>query len=64
MLPEKPDAETQKAFEAMKIFVENLVYNAYNPFYTSDFRIMTGRYYRVTVNKCGWMVEDYMSTLK
>lgn len=60
LLPENPDTETTQAFEEMKRFVEKLRYNTYNPLYTTDFRVMTGRYYRVTVNKCGWLVEDYM----
>lgn len=57
--PETPDEETLEAFDSMKYFVENLRYNSFNPLYTTDFRIMTGRYYRVTVSKCGWLVEDY-----
>ena len=61
LLPEQPDKETEKAFMKMKTFVENLRHNAYNPFYTADFRLMTGRYYHVTVNKCGWLVKDYMT---
>lgn len=32
----------------------------FRPYYTTDFRILPARYYRVTVNKCGWLVEDYM----
>lgn len=58
--PEAPDRETAQAFKAMRSVVEALKPNAYNPLYTTDFRIMTGRYYRVTVNQCGWLVEDYM----
>lgn len=61
LLPEQPDKETENAFISMKRFVENLRHNAYNPFYTADFRVMTGRYYHVTVNKCGWLVKDYMT---
>lgn len=61
LLPEQPDKETENAFISMKRFVENLRHNAYNPFYTADFRLMTGRYYHVTVNKCGWLVKDYMT---
>lgn len=61
LLPENPDKETAELFRQMKIFVEKLRINAFNPLYTTDFRIMTGRYYRVTVNKCGWLVEDYMA---
>ncbi len=48
-----------KLFEDFKKFVERLPEGAFKPYYTTDFRIMTGRYYRVTVNKCGWLVEDY-----
>lgn len=59
LLPTNADEETKRAFERMRRFVENIKFNAFNPLYTTDFRIMTGRYYRVTVNKCGWLVEDY-----
>lgn len=58
--PEQPDEETLKAFGLMKRYVEKLMYGTFNPLFTSDFRIMTGRYYRVTVDKCGWLVEDYL----
>ena len=61
LLPESPDKDTAELFWQMKNFVEKLHINAFNPLYTTDFRIMTGRYYRVTVNKCGWLVEDYMA---
>lgn len=60
LLPENPDLEIQKAFQWMKSFVEKLRYNTFNPLYTSDMRLMNGRYFRVTVNKCGWLVEDYL----
>ena len=36
------------------------MYQTFKPYYTSDGRILPGRYYRVTVNRCGWLVEDYM----
>ena len=58
--PEQPDEETLKAFGLMKLYVERLMPGTFNPLFTSDFRIMTGRYYRVTVDKCGWLVEDYL----
>lgn len=58
--PENADKETLRLFEDLKDFVEVLPNKTFNPYYTTDFRIMTGRYYRVTVNKCGWLVEDYM----
>ena len=48
----------------MQWFVEKLPYNTFRPLYTADFRILTGRYYRVTVNKCGWLVEDYLDINK
>lgn len=64
LLPVDADNETNSAFEKLKRFVENLRNNAFNPFYTTDFRVMTGRYYRVTYNKCGWLVEDYLDITK
>ncbi len=57
--PETPDKETEALFQDFKKFVEGIPAKAFKPYYTTDFRIMTGRYYRVTVNKCGWLVEDY-----
>lgn len=58
--PKDPDWQTHSDFGEMQWFVEKLPYGTFRPLYTTDFRIMTGRYYRVTVNKCGWLVEDYM----
>lgn len=58
--PEEPDKETVTLFQSFKEFVERIPGGAFKPLYTTDFRIMTGRYYRVTVNKCGWLVEDYL----
>ncbi len=58
--PTEPDEKTQQLFEEMKYFVETLPYGTFMPYYTTDGRIMTGRYYRVTVNKCGWLIEDYL----
>lgn len=58
---QEPDQQTKKDFHNMKRFMEELPYGTFRPLYTTDFRIMTGRYFRVTVNKCGWLVEDYMA---
>ena len=59
-----PDKETAELFQNLKSFVERIPAKAFKPYYTTDFRIMTGRYYRVTVSKCGWLVEDYLSINK
>lgn len=59
--PQEPDGETQKLFEDLKDFVEQIPSKAFAPYFTTDLRQMTGRYYRVTVNKCGWLVEDYLN---
>lgn len=58
--PDIPDEETQRDFRWMKRFVEKLPQGTFMPYYSTDFRILPARYYRVTVNKCGWLVEDYM----
>lgn len=58
--PEKPDKQTLTDFLVMKKYIEKLHYNSFKPYYTTDFRLLLGRYYRVTVNRCGWLVEDYM----
>ncbi len=58
--PENPDKETTALFEDFRKFVESIPSKAFKPYYTTALRTMTGRYYRVTVNKCGWLVEDYL----
>lgn len=59
--PQEPDKETTELFDDFKQYVERIPEHAFKPYYTTDFRIMTGRYFRVTVNKCGWLVEDYLT---
>lgn len=59
--PKNPDWQTHIDIGIMQWFVEKLPYGTFRPLYTTDFRIMTGRYYRVTVNRCGWLVEDYLT---
>lgn len=59
--PKDPDWQTHSDIGIMQWFVEKLPYGTFRPLYTTDFRIMTGRYYRVTVNRCGWLVEDYLT---
>ncbi len=58
--PTEPDEKTQQLFNEMKSFIETLPKGTFKPYYTTDGRIMMGRYYRVTVNKCGWLIEDYL----
>lgn len=58
--PNDPDDVTRRDFLWMKQFMEKLPQGTFRPYYTTDFRILPARYYRVTVNKCGWLVEDYM----
>lgn len=60
--PKAPDGLIQRAFRKMQWFVRKLPYGTYRPLYTTDYRILTGRFYRVTINKCGWLVEDYLVT--
>lgn len=62
--PEEADKEILRLFHDLKSFIEALPNKTYNPYYTTDFRIMAGRYYRVTVNRCGWLVEDYLKEYK
>lgn len=59
---EQSDKEVPILFKQFKLFIESLPRNTFRPYYTSDFRVMNGRYYRITVNKCGWLVEDFLST--
>lgn len=60
LLPKKPNSHVSLCLQSFKWFVKDLPYQTFKPYYTSDGRILQGRYYRVTVNKCGWLVEDYM----
>lgn len=62
--PKNPDEVTTNLFQDFKGYIERIPAKAFKSYYTTDFRIMTGRYYRVTVNKCGWLVEDYFSINK
>ena len=55
LLPASALAEGINVAGATQLFDKNI-----SEYYTTDFRILPARYYRVTVNKCGWLVEDYM----
>ncbi len=59
--PQNPNQQIIEDFLVMKAYIEKLHYNAFKAYYTSDLRLLIGRYYRVTVNKYGWMVEDYIN---
>lgn len=61
LLPEDPDPVTMRLFDNLQAFVKLIPGGAFLPYYTTDYRIMTGRYYRVTVNRCGWLLEDYLT---
>lgn len=61
LAPENPDKETEMLFKDLKRFIESLPPKSFAPYFTTDMRLMTGRYYRVTVNKCGWLIEDYLN---
>lgn len=58
--PEVPDEATKKLFEDLKEYVEEIPLGAFAPYFTTDLRQMTGRYYKVTVNRCGWLTTDYL----
>lgn len=58
--PESPNTVVLSRFATLKSFIERIRPEAFNPYYTTDMRIMPGRYYHVTVNKCGWLIEDYL----
>ena len=60
LLPENPDKETEVLFKDLKRYIESLPSKSFSPYFTTDFRLMTGRYYKVTVNKCGWLIQDYL----
>lgn len=60
LLPDNPDKEIETLFVSLKRFVESLPSKSFAPYYTTDLRLMTGRYYKVTVNKCGWLIQDYL----
>ena len=50
-----------KLFDDLKEFVERIPSKAFAPYFTTDLRQMTGHCYRVTVDKCGWLIEDYLN---
>ena len=60
LLPDNPDKETDALFMSLKRFVESFPSKSFAPYFTTDMRLMTGRYYKVTVNKCGWLIQDYL----
>ena len=60
LLPDNPDKETHTLFMSLKSFVESLPSNSFAPYFSTDMRLMMGRYYKVTVNKCGWLIQDYL----
>lgn len=61
LLPETPDRNVMACFENMQFFVNKMHPNLFKPYYTSDGRILMCRYYRITVDERGWLVEDYMN---
>lgn len=60
LLPDNPDKETEDLFKDLRRFVESLPSGSFAPYFTTGMRLMTGRYYKVTVNKCGWLIQDYL----
>ena len=61
LLPREPDRNTQEIFKALQSGIRRLQWQIFRPYYTTDFRLMTGRYYRVTFDRRGWWFEDYLS---
>lgn len=59
--PQDPDQETKTLFEDLAYFVNHIPSKSFMPLFTTDLRLMTGRYYKVTANKCGWLIEDYLN---
>ncbi len=62
--PENVDEQAMTLFKSFKETIEQIPAKAFQNYYTTDFRIMTGRYYRVMVNKFGWLVDDYFELNK
>lgn len=60
LLPDNPDKETEMLFKDLKRYIESLPSKSFAPYFTTDMRLMTGRYYKVTVDKCGWLIQDYL----
>jgi len=60
LLPETPDSETLELFQQMQSFVRRLQRDLFKPYYTTDRRLLTGRFYRVERTPHGWYVEDYL----
>ncbi|MBP3228727.1 MAG: DUF5030 domain-containing protein [Bacteroidaceae bacterium] len=60
LLPLQPEESERRIFDELRWYVTRLRPNLFQPCYTTDHRLMTGRYYRVTFDKRGWWIEDYL----
>lgn len=60
LLPEEPDRNIQEIFKELQFGLRRMQRRIYRPYYTTDFRLMTGRYYFVTFDRRGWWFKDYM----
>lgn len=60
LLTNNPDEHTANGFNKLKRVVADLPPRAIKPYYTSDFRVLPGRFYQVTVNADGIFIKDYL----
>ena len=58
--PKNPDRDTKMAFNRLQSFVRNLRAGMFQVLYTSDGRILPGRYIKALYDERGWWFEDFL----
>lgn len=58
--PEAPDGETLRAFKGLRTFVRRLRPGIFRMLYTSDGRLLPGRYLKALYDERGWLIEDLL----
>ena len=60
LLPLQPNNEVLNLFERIRDYVNQLPINSFRPFYTTDKRIITGRFYKINISKNGVKITNYL----
>lgn len=61
LAPKSPDEATRQAFERLRTFVQKLRSGLFHEFYTSDGRVLPGRYIQALYDERGWQFQDLMT---
>lgn len=64
LAPKTPDEATQWAFKRLRGFVRHLRRGMFHGLYTSDGRILPGRYIQAQYDKRGWLFRDLITQPK